>query len=471
MQELDHPIVLKQGLSIALVAALRALLPAILAVLSLYACAHAFGVEFDRYFVTMSVIVAGLSLVILQPARPTGAQLVTGALPIAMNIVGRWGVMLAVLLGIGYITKYSEEFSRRAVVLWAVVTPAVLIVLDLALYECMRRLIYHSTNVRRAVIAGCNDVSIALAERIAGNTEMCLSVAGFFDDRSAERLSVPCSTKLLGRLQDLVDYVEKNGVQVIFIALPVRHVRRVVEMLDRVRDTTASIYYVPDLSVYDLIQARTGEVLGVPVVAMCETPMYGYRGVAKRILDIGFASAILLLAFPIMLMVATAVKLSSRGAVIFKQRRLGLDGEEILVYKFRTMSVTEDGESVAQAQRDDPRVTRLGRFLRRYSLDELPQFINVLQGRMSLVGPRPHALAHNEMYRKLIKGYMIRHKVRPGITGLAQVHGYRGETRTVEQMEQRVKYDIEYMRTWSLELDLRILLLTLTRWWTDSKAY
>lgn len=471
MQELDHPIVLKQGLSIAAVAALRALLPGIVAVLSLYACAMAFDVEFDRYFVTMSAIVAALALVILQPARPSGTQLVTGALPIALNIVSRWGVMLAILLGIGYATKYSAEFSRRTVLLWAVITPAALILLDLALYECMRRLIFHTTNVRRAVIAGCNDVSVALAERIARNTEMCLSVAGFFDDRSAERLGAQGPARLLGRLQDLAEYVEKNGVQVIFIALPVRHVRRVVEMLDRVRDTTASIYYVPDLSVYDLIQARTGEVLGVPVVAMCETPMYGYRGVAKRILDIGLASAILLVALPIMLMVAVAVKLSSHGSVLFKQRRLGLHGEEIVVYKFRTMNVTEDGADIAQATRGDPRVTRVGRFLRRYSLDELPQFINVLQGRMSLVGPRPHALAHNEMYRKLIKGYMIRHKVRPGITGLAQVHGYRGETRTVEQMEQRVKYDIEYMRTWSLELDLRILGKTLTRWWTDSKAY
>ena len=195
------------------------------------------------------------------------------------------------------------------------------------------------------------------------------------------------------------------------------------------------------------------------------------RGVAKRLTDVTVSALVLVLAMPLLVSIALAVQLTSKGPAIFRQRRYGLNGEEIIVYKFRTMKVLEDGGKVTQATRDDPRITPIGKFLRRYSLDELPQLINVLQGRMSLVGPRPHAVAHNEMYRKLIKGYMVRHKVLPGITGLAQVNGLRGETRTLEEMEARVRYDLEYLRKWSIALDLRILARTVTRILNDSKAF
>ncbi|HUX30174.1 MAG TPA: exopolysaccharide biosynthesis polyprenyl glycosylphosphotransferase, partial [Thiobacillus sp.] len=183
------------------------------------------------------------------------------------------------------------------------------------------------------------------------------------------------------------------------------------------------------------------------------------------------ASLILLLIWPLLLVLAAGVKLSSPGPAIFKQRRYGLDGNEILVYKFRSMSVCEDGATVKQAVRCDPRITRFGAFIRRTSLDELPQFINVLQGHMSVVGPRPHTVAHNEQYRKLIKGYMLRHKVKPGITGLAQVNGLRGETETLDKMRARVQYDIDYMRNWSLAFDLIIIAKTLVVVWRDQNAY
>ncbi|HXC59932.1 MAG TPA: exopolysaccharide biosynthesis polyprenyl glycosylphosphotransferase, partial [Steroidobacteraceae bacterium] len=223
---------------------------------------------------------------------------------------------------------------------------------------------------------------------------------------------------------------------------------------------TMSIYYVPDVYVFDLIQARSGDIGGVPIIAMCETPFFGFRGVLKRLSDVFFTLCILLPLMPVMLLIAAGIRLTSRGPAIFKQRRYGLDGKEIVVYKFRSMYVAEDGKHVAQAQKDDPRVTPLGRFLRKTSLDELPQLINVLQGRMSLVGPRPHAVAHNEMYRALIKGYMMRHKVLPGITGLAQVNGCRGETAELAQMQARVNYDLDYLRQWSPLLDLQIILKT-----------
>jgi putative colanic acid biosynthesis UDP-glucose lipid carrier transferase len=277
--------------------------------------------------------------------------------------------------------------------------------------------------------------------------------------------------RLVGPLRDLGNYVKEHHTDVIFIALPIRHVKRVMDLLDDLRDTTASIYYVPDIFVFDLIQARSGEIHGIPVVAMCETPFYGYRGVAKRLTDIGFSALILMLLLPLLVLIAIVVKLSSPGPIIFKQRRYGLDGREIAVYKFRTMRVTEDGAQIRQASKTDSRITHVGAMLRRSSMDELPQLINVLQGRMSLVGPRPHAVAHNEEYRKLIKGYMVRHKVLPGITGLAQVNGCRGETSKLEEMEARVKYDLDYLRHWSPMLDIKILMLTVVKVFRDDKAY
>ena len=196
-------------------------------------------------------------------------------------------------------------------------------------------------------------------------------------------------------------------------------------------------------------------------MGLCETPFTGTNRLVKRLSDIVLASLILVLIAPLLLAIAIAIKLTSPGPVIFKQRRNGLDGEEIVVYKFRSMRTQDDGDVVQQATKDDPRITPLGRFLRRSSLDELPQFINVLQGRMSIVGPRPHAVAHNEQYRQLIKAYMVRHKVKPGITGWAQIHGHRGETDTIEKMQARVEYDLEYLRNWSLGLDLQIIARTI----------
>jgi putative colanic acid biosynthesis UDP-glucose lipid carrier transferase len=335
----------------------------------------------------------------------------------------------------------------------------------------MRRLLMRASGQRKAVFAGYNETSLMLADRIRDNPVMCLAVDGFFDDRSADRLQLDVASALNGSLTDLVSYVNSHRTDVIFIALPIRHVRRVMTLLDELRDTTASIYYVPDIFVFDLIQARASDIRGMPVVALCETPLYGYRGVSKRITDVVLASGLLLGLLPLLLAITLLVKLSSPGPAIFKQRRYGLDGREIGVYKFRSMTVTEDSGAIAQASRGDVRITRIGKVLRRLSLDELPQLFNVLQGRMSLVGPRPHAVAHNEMYRKLIKGYMLRHKVLPGITGLAQVSGCRGETARLEEMEARVRYDLDYLRHWTPMLDFKILLLTAIKMFRDDQAY
>jgi putative colanic acid biosynthesis UDP-glucose lipid carrier transferase len=243
------------------------------------------------------------------------------------------------------------------------------------------------------------------------------------------------------------------------------------ELVTALRDTTASVYFVPDAFAFDLVQGRLVEINGMPALSVCDTPFHGMDAVLKRATDLVLATVALIVSSPVMLLTAAAVKLTSKGPVLFRQRRYGLNGEEILVYKFRSMTTTEDGAVVTQVTRDDLRVTRVGRFIRKTSLDELPQLFNVLQGKMSLVGPRPHAVAHNEMYRKLISGYMIRHKVRPGITGLAQVNGMRGETETLDKMSERVRFDLEYLRHWSPWLDVKIILKTIGQVVWSRNAY
>ena len=321
------------------------------------------------------------------------------------------------------------------------------------------------------VIAGINDVSRQLATSMQRHPEYGLRFIGQFEDRNSARLGDTRNDTILGKLNELPDYVRRNNIDTIFIAIPISHVKRTQALLDDLKDTTASIYFVPDLFVVDLIQSRSDEVAGIHVLSICETPFHGWRGIMKRLSDIVLASTMLLLAAPIMLLIAIAIRVTTSESVFFKQRRYGLGGEEIVVYKFRTMATSDDDEDVKQATVGDPRVTAIGRFLRHYSLDELPQILNVLQGRMSVVGPRPHAVAHNEEYRKLIKGYMVRHKVSPGITGLAQVSGCRGETVTVEDMERRIHYDLEYLRDWSLALDLKIIYKTAKTLLGDRQAY
>ena len=468
---MKEPVVFKQSSAVALVAALQVVLHPALAMTSLWVCAHLFGDYWDDFWSALLVIVGAVSALLMQPTRYPNSTLLVERFPLALGILFRWAVVITILLVIGFITKLSAHFSRGVLLIWALVTPLLLLAVALVVNEALRRMMVKAQNLRQVVFAGCNEVSLSLAEKLDANTDFCLKVAGFFDDRSADRLGPEQSTRLIGRLPDLARFVKEEGIQVIFVALPIRHLQRVMDLLDDLRDTTASIYYVPDIFVFDLIQARTAEIGGIPVVSMCETPFYGYRGIIKRLTDIVFALGIMLLILPVLLLIALVVGLSSPGPVIFRQRRYGLNGEEIVVYKFRTMTVVQDGLHVPQATKDDQRITRVGKFLRRYSLDELPQLVNVLQGRMSLVGPRPHAVAHNEMYRKLIKGYMVRHKVPPGMTGLAQINGCRGETSTLEAMQARVNYDLDYLRHWSPMLDLKILIMTAITVVKDDKAY
>jgi putative colanic acid biosynthesis UDP-glucose lipid carrier transferase len=428
----------------------RAALDPLVATGTLAAAVAAYGGSFDGACLIVALLVFAMTF------PGTMARDGARAGELALDIVTGWAMVVALLALLGWATQTLALFDPRALLAWAVATPAALFAAHRLLPLALPRLLAAEGMHKVAVIAGANDIGLRLAARLKENPWLGVRLAGYFDDRAPER----AREKILGPIAALGDYVRANNVDVIYIALPMASQPRILGLLEALRDTTASIYFVPDIFVSDLIQARVDAVADLPVVAVCETPFYGLNGLIKRASDIVFSLAILALISPLLLAIAIGIKRSSPGPVLFKQRRYGVDGRKIVVYKFRTMTVAEDGDVVRQATRNDSRVTPFGAFLRRTSLDELPQFINVLQGRMSVVGPRPHAVAHNELYRKLIRGYMIRHKVRPGITGLAQVSGFRGETDTVEKMRGRIEQDLAYLRSWSLMLDVQIILKT-----------
>ena len=390
---------------------------------------------------------------------------------LARGVLTGWLAIVALLLLLGWASETMGNFDRNTILAWSVATPLAMFAAHRVIPLVLPRLLAAEGLQRTAVIAGANGLGRDLGLHLRSRPLLGIRFVGYFDDRGAPRDRDLGARENLGDLNNLAEYVRQHHIDLIYVTLPMTSQPRILKLLEDLHDTTASVYFVPDIFVYDLIQARMETIGGIPVLAVCESPFYGADGLIKRISDIVLASLILMLITPLMLAIAIAVKCTSPGPVLFSQRRYGLDGKEILVYKFRSMTVLEDGNVVTQATRGDRRITRLGAFLRRTSLDELPQFINVLQGRMSVVGPRPHAVAHNELYRKLIPGYMIRHKVRPGITGLAQVNGLRGETDKLEKMSARIEHDLAYLRNWSLLLDLKIILLTLVVVLKNRNAY
>jgi putative colanic acid biosynthesis UDP-glucose lipid carrier transferase len=430
---------------------------------------HFYGLKIEKHYFLLLVITFLIASLIfdeidLQPDFKSNLLRSFG------SIFARWTFLFGFLAILGFAAKMSHEFPRKLLFTWALATPLVLVTVQILAQSVLRSAVSKKDAQRRAIIVGVNELGVKLAKQFESAPYLGINFVGFFDDRSPERLGIS-GLNLLGKMNAVAEFVQTKSIHLIYIALPMMAQPRILDLLDRLRDTTASIYFVPDIFVFDLIQARFGNINGIPVVAVCESPFHGINRVTKRIVDIVFSSLILILISPLMLAIAIGVKLSSPGPVIFKQRRYGLDGEEIKVYKFRTMTVCEDGNNVRQAGKDDNRITRFGRFLRKTSLDELPQFINVLQGRMSIVGPRPHAVAHNELYRTQIKGYMIRHKVKPGITGWAQVNGFRGETDTLQKMKSRIEFDLDYLRNWSLSLDLWIILRTAGVFLKQDTAY
>lgn len=446
-----------------LVMAIEIFLDPLIAVSCLFATAIAFDPPVAARHVILAVITLSMTF-------PGSLRLADRPRRMVRKTIMDWTLVALMLIVFGYATGYIHQFSSFFVVSWIIATFAALLITHeiarLTLPKLIARGHQHS-----AVIVGNNEIGTALAQKFADNIYLGVRFLGFFEERSPERLPNAPEQQLLGTLEELAAYVKQHHVEHIYIALPMSSEPRILSLLDDIKDTTASIFFVPDIFMMDLIQGHVDSISGIPVVAVCETPFTGIRGLAKRVSDFILASLILLLISPLMAAVAVGVRLTSPGPIIFSQRRYGLDGREIIVYKFRSMTVTEDGDKrYVQVTRGDARVTPFGAFIRKTSLDELPQFINVLQGRMSIVGPRPHAVAVNEQYRKLIPSYMVRHKVKPGITGWAQVNGFRGGD-DLEHMKSRIKFDLEYLRNWSLRLDLLIILKTIALVVKDSRAF
>lgn len=383
-------------------------------------------------------------------------------------------VVLVTLAGLAFLTKTGETFSRIWFITWAVCSVVLLTFFRCLLLVLLRLMRARGWNEKRVLIIGAGRLGTKLAETMQQAVWTGFRVLTVFDDfpegRPAEIYGIPVKKTP----QDMSAYIAsfKGGLDEVWIALPLRAEQRVKELVHGLRHHTTTIRYVLDIFGLDIFKHPINNVDGFPMVNLNSTPMVGMNRLTKAFEDRVLATIILVLISPLLLFIALGVKLTSKGPVLFKQLRHGWDGRVIKVYKFRTMYLHQEEQGhVTQATLDDARVTPFGRFLRKTSLDELPQFMNVLQGRMSIVGPRPHAIAHNEFYKDSIDTYMQRHKVKPGITGWAQVNGWRGETDTLEKMQKRVEYDLYYIENWSLAFDLKIIFLTIFRGFVNKNAY
>jgi putative colanic acid biosysnthesis UDP-glucose lipid carrier transferase len=423
-----------------------------------------FGELVDRPALTLCLLVFALTF-------PGRNRFRDGLIDAGIDVLSSWVQLIAILLLCGYATRSLYFFESNVLITWAVVAPVLQWIAVWLGKLVNERMANQPFAKRTAVVVGAGGLGVKVARALSASTHHGIEFVGYFDDRRDHRVHEEASLRQLGSLKDVAPYVKAHGIREVYITLALGSQPRIVELLEHVQDTTASLFFVPDVFGISIIQGRLQDMNGVPVVGICETPFTGTNELIKRSSDIVLSVLILILIAPILLAIAIGVKMSSPGPAIFKQRRNGLDGGEIVVYKFRSMTAQDNGSVVRQATKQDPRITPFGAFIRRTSLDELPQFINVLQGRMSIVGPRPHAVAHNDQYRQLIKAYMVRHKVKPGITGWAQVNGHRGETDTIEKMQARVEYDLEYLRNWTLGLDLRIIARTVRLVFFDRHAY
>lgn len=389
------------------------------------------------------------------------------------RILINWALTVCCLAFVAFFTRQGEYFARSSIFGWIVLTGSSLGLVHMLFRIGLDMLFSSSWTRRRCAVAGLNELGSQLLLNARSSPECGLEIVGFYDDRikSRNELSDEVNELFRGKLDQLVINAKMGKIDTVFVTLPMRAESRIRWLLDQLADTTASVYIVPDFFVFELLHSRWNSIGGLPAVSVFESPLYGVDGIAKRAFDLAAAIAGVLVLLPVFFICGILVKLSSKGPVFFRQRRYGLDGKEIFVWKFRSMRTCDNGPTVMQATKDDPRITRIGAILRRTSLDELPQLFNVIEGTMSLVGPRPHANAHNEHYRKLIRGYMLRHKVKPGITGLAQVEGHRGETETLDKMQKRVECDHRYIQQWSLWLDIKIILRTFLVVFRQENAY
>ncbi|MFY9997842.1 MAG: undecaprenyl-phosphate glucose phosphotransferase [Leclercia sp.] len=386
---------------------------------------------------------------------------------LAILFIGLVRILVAELHSRGYLSAMDIRFIPASP-FWYAAPVVFLYAVRLAIFK------FSAKKRIRVAIIGITDNGLAAEMALRKEYSDIQLELAFYDEREPARLgelAKKITSPYKGSVINLVEEAQAGRIDEIYIALPMVALERIRHFLAMMSDTTVNTYIVPDFYAYSTNMSQLRSIHNLQTIGIFASPLDGGGSFIKRAEDLVLGSVIMLMIVSLMLVIAIGIKLTSRGPVFFKQDRYGLSGQKIKVWKFRTMKVMENTDTVVQATRDDPRVTRFGAFLRRTSLDELPQFINVLQGNMSIVGPRPHAVAHNELYRKQVENYMIRHKVKPGITGLAQIKGYRGEIDALYKMEKRVQYDIEYIQNWSFWLDIKIIIKTIFKGFVGKNAY
>jgi putative colanic acid biosynthesis UDP-glucose lipid carrier transferase len=418
----------------------------------------------DQFFVPFIVLVFLLSLILLPQWGIYYSFRLRSLWSLARRLTIGWLSVLSCLLLIGFLSKTSTLFSREFFVYWATSSWALLVVHHVLVRKWLRWQRVYGRNIRTAVFWGTAEQAKHLWAICENFPHLGIQPLIWFGD-SSKAISSPTYG---GNFKEFCLYLDERDPDLIYLG-ETEHTSELHQVIKALGNRTKPIYYLPHWSKPTM--SFQMEMLGdQPAIALWSAPQTPLDGQLKRILDLTLSTLGILALSPLLTIIAVTIFFTSKGPIIFRQRRYGLDGKEFVVYKFRTMTVMEDGTTITQAQKGDDRITPVGRWLRRWSFDELPQLFNVIEGTMSLVGPRPHAVAHNEYYRKLIDDYMVRHMLKPGITGLAQIQGYRGETQNLQEMKDRIDADLCYLRDWTLKLDIKILILTILRW-RSPKAY
>lgn len=431
----------------------------------------AYSIELSDSYIVIGLI-ASISFFLVAESLQLYRSWRTGSSSrLALYTFISWAVAVFAVVTYLFFSKTSVELSRLVIGFWFVSIAFSLVTWRMLfrLYLFKRR--RQGLNTRKVAVFGLTTSGVRLANEFVNHPETGFTLDAFFDDREPERLPEEFREHLKGGVNSGVELARKGAFDVVYIALPLAAQKRIESILRELGDTTVDVHLVPDFFTFNLLHARLTNVGNTQTISVYESPLSGLASLAKRVEDVVGAALILCAITIPMFIIALLIKLDSPGPVFFKQKRYGLDGKAINVWKFRSMTVADNGAVVKQATKGDVRITKLGAVLRRTSLDELPQFINVLQGQMSIVGPRPHALAHNEEYRNLVDFYMLRHKVKPGITGWAQINGWRGETDTLDKMEKRIDFDLEYIRNWSILFDIKIVFMTIFKGFINKNAY
>jgi len=430
-----------------------------------------YSAVYSMEYFSLSLIASIAYLFIAESSSLYRPQRMGSLRNLSLYVVTSWGLAITIVLGFLFFSKQGAFFSRVQLGMWFVFAAAFLLGWRGLRWQILQRMLREGQHTKTAAIFGLSEIGVKLAQKVSHNPETGYRLAAVYDDRDRARLSGDYRHLHLGNIESGILAAKSGEFDVVFIGLPIKEESRLLSILYELGDSTVDVHLVPDGFMSSLMAAVRDQVGDINTLSIFGTPLQGLSGVLKRCEDIILSTLFLVLAALPLLLISMAIKLSSRGPVLFRQDRYGLGGKRFKVLKFRTMTVAENEALVNQASRNDDRVTPIGRILRRSSLDELPQLVNVLKGDMSLVGPRPHAVAHNEQYRSQIDYYMMRHKMKPGITGLAQIRGFRGETDTLEKMRLRIDSDLDYIQNWSLWLDFKILVLTIPRLFLDENAY